>query len=341
MLRAGVVGIGSHCRRNVLPALRHVPVELVAFCDLDTTAAAKVAADYGVDTVHGSLEQLLEKERVDAVFLAVGPHEHPRLARIALDAGVHVWMEKPPAMRAAEVAALIEAAGDLVVVVGFKKAASPAVRKAVELFAQDGVGPVRSMLGIYPIVVPPDGAKVLEEPRLNPWLANSCHPLSALTAVGGRVVAVTTHRAALGGGVCVLEFESGAVGTLHLAHGASSAQPVERYEFYGDGCHLAIENGLRVVFQRGIPFSYGRTESYVPPGIDHGAVVWEPQNMLATLENQNLFTQGIVGSLRHFCVCVREKQRPTIGDLATAYNLMQVYEAALLSDGNRVEVTSC
>jgi len=57
----------------------------------------------------------------------------------------------------------------------------------------------------------------------------------------------------------------------------------------------------RITVRRGTPFRYGRTTSFAPDGIDSGAVVWEPQNTLATLENQSLFTQGFYNEMRYFC----------------------------------------
>jgi predicted dehydrogenase len=338
-LRTGVVGIGSHCRRNVLPATRHVPLDLVACCDVDVDRATSVAATYGVSAVYDRLADMLAAESLDVVLLVVGPHLHPELACEALEAGVDVWMEKPPGRRVADIQNIQAAQKDRVVVVGFKKAFTPATRKVVEVFSSADHGPLRSMAGIYPLDVPEDGRKVLDEGGPNRW-SDCCHPLAAMTSVGGPVAAVTVHRAALGGGACILEFASGAIGTLHLANGAASSQPLERYEFYGNGCHAVIENGARVTFQRGIPFRYGETTTYAPPGLDHGAIVWEPQNMLATLENQPLFTQGIVGSLEHFCTCVLEGRPATIGDTAMALHLMQIYEAGLLSGGQRIELSS-
>ena len=65
-------------------------------------------------------------------------------------------------------------------------------------------------------------------------------------------------------------------------------------------------------------------------------MVWEPQNCLATLENKALFTQGIWGAMRHFCDCVLAGQSARQGSLEFALDVMRVYEAALLSDGQRV-----
>src|SRR5436190_2476823 len=137
-------------------------------------------------------------------------------------------------------------------------------------------------------------------------------------AVGGPVAAVTVQRAKRGGGACILEFESGAIGTFHLAEGADSSQPCEFYSFYGDRCFVSIDNSLRVTLQRGIPFAYGKTTSYLPEGETGGATVWEPQNTLATLESKQLFTQGMHGEMRYFCDCVLSNQKPEIGHLEFA-----------------------
>ena len=136
----------------------------------------------------------------------------------------------------------------------------------------------------------------------------------------------------------MLEHRDGAVSTLHLADGGNGTQPLERYTLFGENAHLEIENAGRVTLQRGIPFDYGVTTTYAPPGTDSGAVVWEAQNMLGTLENMALFTQGMYAELRHFCDSVLEGRPATRGTLEFALHVMHVYEAALLSEGGRVEV---
>jgi predicted dehydrogenase len=226
---------------------------------------------------------------------------------------------------------MIRQRGDLVAVVGYKKAFMPATRKVIELLSRESNGALRSMLGVYPLSIPEDGAEILAEGRYVNWLANGCHPLSLMMAVGGAVAEVSVHRSARGGGACVLRFESGVIGNLHLADGAPGSQPVELYQFFGDGFHIRVDNGLRVTYQRGIPFDYARTSDYAPRGLESGAVVWEPQNGLATLENKALFTQGIVPEMRHFCDCILEGRTPDIGSLEFAHEVMTVYEAALLA----------
>ena len=337
-LNVGIVGVGSHSYRNILPTMTFLPVTLQAICDINLERAKVTAAQYGAKACYESAGEMYANEDLDAVFLCVSPQRHPELTCQALDAGLHVWLEKPPALRASEVEEMIHHRRDRVVVVGFKKAFMPATQKIIEIFSHAEYGPLRTILSVYPMTISEDGDKVLQEGRYVNWLANGCHPLSLMLAVGGRVSAVTVHPARNGGGVCVLEFANGVLGNLHMADGGNGSQPLEQYSFFGNGCHATIDNGLRLTFQRGIPFRYGKTTSYIPEGLESGAVVWEPQNNLATLENKALFTQGFYAEMRYFCDCILAGQLAEKASLEFAHEVMKVYEAGLRSKGGQVEI---
>jgi predicted dehydrogenase len=337
-LKVGIVGVGSHAYRNLLPTMNYLPVSLEAVCDINRPLAEKTATQYGAKGCYSDALEMYRRADLDAVFLCVSPILHPQLACDALDAGLHVWMEKPPARRAAEISEIIRHRKGKVAVVGFKKAFMPATQKAIEIFSSAQFGPLRSILAVYPMTIPKDGEAALRDGSIPDWLRNGCHPLSLCLAVGGPVGAVTVHRAAHGGGACILEFASGAIGNFHLAAGANKGQPIERYTFFGDECHLIIDNGLKVTLQRGIPFSYGRNTTYLPAGLDSGGIVWEPQNREGTLENKSLFTQGIYNEMQYFCTQVLANAPAEKGSLEFALDVMKVYEAALLSGGKRIEI---
>ena len=337
-LNVAVVGVGSHGYRNILPTLTFLPIRLKALCDLDIDRARITAEQYAVKACYPSMAEMFQNEELDAIFLCAPPRLHPELACEALDAGMHVWMEKPPGMFADEVREMIQHRKDRVVVVGFKKAFMPATQKIIEIFATDEYGPLRSILGAYPMQIPSDGKRVLREKEHTNWLQNGCHPLSLFVAVGGKVSAVTVRRGQRGGGACILEYESGALGNFHLADGARHGQPSELYQFFGDGCHAEIRNNNRVLLQRGMPFNYSGSTSYVPEGFDSGAIVWEPQNSLGTLENKGLFIQGFYQEMRYFCDCILEGKSAEQGSLEFALEVMKVYEAGLRSEGETVPV---
>mgnify|MGYP003314990943 CR=1 FL=1 len=115
-LRVGLVGVGSHGYRNLLPTMHYLPVEVISICDAKIDLAERTAPEFGVQSCYDSTEAMYREEDLDAVFLCVSPEAHPDLAREALDAGLHVWMEKPPAVLASEVETMISHRGDRVVV---------------------------------------------------------------------------------------------------------------------------------------------------------------------------------------------------------------------------------
>lgn len=337
-LNVGLVGVGSHAYRNLLPCMNYLPVFLRAICDINIPLAKKTAAQYGVPSCYANSADMYRNESLDAVFLCVSPVMHPGLASEALEAGIHVWMEKPPVRRASEIQGLIDRRKNRVVVVGFKKAFMPSTQKVAEILATREFGPLRSMLVEYPMTIPDDAEAIFRDGAIPNWLRNGCHPISLCLAVGGPVKTVTVHRASDGGGVCVLEFESGAIANYHMASGRNKGQPVERYSFFGDESHVVIDNSLRVTFQRGINFDYGKNTTYAPQGFDGGAIVWEPQNREGTLENKALFTQGIYNEMRYFCDCILEGKVVDKGSLEFALEVMRIYEAGLISRGQRIQI---
>lgn len=160
-VRIGVVGVGSHCYRNILPTLTYLPVELVAIADVDREIAEATARQYGA-TAYASATAMYEREDLEAVLLCVSPSLHPQLTIEAFDAGLHVWLEKPAGVVAADVKRMMAAQRDRVCVVGFKKAFMPATRKAIELLNEEGSTPLRTLTGTYPIDVPLEGKEIIE-----------------------------------------------------------------------------------------------------------------------------------------------------------------------------------
>ena len=338
-LNVAVVGVGSHGYRNVLPTMTFLPVKLQAFCDANIDRAKVTAQQYGVESCYDNMSEMFQNEELDAIFLCVPPRLHPELACEALNEGVHVWLEKPPGMFVSEVEEMIHHRKEKVVVVGFKKAFMPATEKIVEIFQTDEYGPLRTMLGVYPMTIPSNGDRIIREGEHTNWLQNGVHPLSLLLAVGGKVSSVTIHRSQRGGGVGIIEFKNGVLGNFHLADGARHGQPSELYQFFGNGCHAEIINGTKVKLQRGMQYDYSGSTSFLNEGFDSGALVWEPQFSLGTLENKGLFIQGFYQEMRYFCDCILEGKRAEKGSLEFALEVMKVYEAGLRSEGDTVAIS--
>jgi predicted dehydrogenase len=334
-VRVGVVGVGDHAYRNILAVLTFLPVELVAVADVNEELGALTAKQYGARS-YGTAAEMYAAEELDAVLLCVGAKLHPILATEAFEAGLDVWMEKPAASTVAEVDGMIAARGDRVCVVGYKKVFAPATSKTLELIASGALGAPRTILAEYPLTIPHGGRELASQP--SGWLANGCHPVSFLLAVGGEGESVTVHRASDDAGVLVLRHRTGTLSTLHLSFGAPYAQPFERYSVFGDNASVEIDNNRRVVFQRGMPFDYSQMSNFSPEGLDSGAIVWEPQDSLNTLENKSEFTQGLHSELMYFLECVLDRRQPQLATLEFARQVAAVHEAAIISNDTTINL---
>lgn len=105
MTRVAVIGVGA-MGRNHARVLREMPrVTLVAVSDPDGATARRVAELHGVSAYPDYLE-LIERERPDAVTVAVPTVAHHQVVSDALQRGCHVLVEKP-------IAETVEEAADL------------------------------------------------------------------------------------------------------------------------------------------------------------------------------------------------------------------------------------
>ncbi|QXD14164.1 Gfo/Idh/MocA family oxidoreductase [Rhodocaloribacter litoris] len=109
-LRLGQVGIG-YWGKNLLRNFAGLPdVTLAWACDQREDVLAAVARQYPeVRTTH-RFEDLLEDPALDAVVIATETPRHFPMAEAALQAGKHVFVEKPMAQTAAEAERLVELA---------------------------------------------------------------------------------------------------------------------------------------------------------------------------------------------------------------------------------------
>jgi predicted dehydrogenase len=122
---------------------------LAALCDVSEERRSTFAARYPEARVTGEFDDLLSDDDLDAVVIATPVTTHYDLTRRALEAGKHVLVEKPPAMRAAEMDELVALAADLdrVLMPGHLLLYHPGVQKLKELIDAGELGEVLCVYG--------------------------------------------------------------------------------------------------------------------------------------------------------------------------------------------------
>jgi predicted dehydrogenase len=94
-IRTAVIGCGS-VSGQYLPVLTKCPyVEVVSVCDIKPQRAQKRAQQFNVPHWYPHIDQLLAGEPFDFMVTLTDMQEHEHLNRQALQAGKHVWSEKP------------------------------------------------------------------------------------------------------------------------------------------------------------------------------------------------------------------------------------------------------
>ncbi|MBN1872806.1 MAG: Gfo/Idh/MocA family oxidoreductase [Anaerolineae bacterium] len=152
MALIGCGGMARHHLRGILQMTEKT--EIVALCEpapdaLEATAAVFEEAGFEVPPNEPDLDKLLATYKPDAVFI-ITPHAyHHDQAKMCLEAGVDVLLEKPMVMNAEEARSLIETrdrTGRLLVV-AFNGSLSPEIREAVYLLRSGELGKLLSISG--------------------------------------------------------------------------------------------------------------------------------------------------------------------------------------------------
>ena len=146
-LRVGQAGLG-YWGRNLARNFDDL-TDLNWLCDASEERRAEVAERYPDTKVTADFDELLAADDVDAVVIATPVPTHYPLARAALEAGKHVFVEKPPAMRVAEMEELIALAEEhgLVLMPGHLLLYHPGVLKLKELIDTGELGDVLCVYG--------------------------------------------------------------------------------------------------------------------------------------------------------------------------------------------------
>jgi predicted dehydrogenase len=216
-VNVGQAGLG-HWGKNLVRNFDEL-ADLTWICDSDEARRAEFGARYPNARVTASFEEMLADDDLQAVVIATPVPTHHPLAKQALEAGKHVFVEKPPAMRAAEMEELVDLADErgLVLMPGHLLLYHPGVQKLKELVDSGQLGDVlcvygnRQNLGII-------------RTNENALWSLGVHDLSVILYLIGEQPsqAIANGNAFLNEGVedvvfCYLQFPSGKIAHMHLS----------------------------------------------------------------------------------------------------------------------------
>ena len=142
MIGIGVVGAGNWGKNLVRNFAGAKGAELKYICDLGEKVRAAMSKQYPGATVTDKLDEVLAEAAVDAVVIATDAPTHFKLAKAAIDAGKHTYVEKPLTLVGTEASELVElaAAKGVKLMVGHLLEYHPAVNFMKESINSGRVG---------------------------------------------------------------------------------------------------------------------------------------------------------------------------------------------------------
>ena len=217
-LKAAVIGVGSMGSRHARIYAGLPETELVAAVGATPANCTRVSAEYG-GRPYTDVAQMLNVEQPDLVSVAVPTTAHLEVARLALQAGCHVLVEKPMATDLTEAQALIDAAEAVQrqLMVGHIVRFDPAVRALKEHIAAGELGRIHQIvcrrIGPFPYRVRDVGVVLDLAPHDLDLMRHllGAEPLSLYAEISQRV-----HDEQVDLLAALLRFPSDVVGMLEL-----------------------------------------------------------------------------------------------------------------------------
>jgi myo-inositol 2-dehydrogenase/D-chiro-inositol 1-dehydrogenase len=325
-MRIGWIGCGTHAAEMLLPQLVRLPVTLAAIADTDAGRRESVGDRYGVVARYDDADALLRHAGLDAIGMAVGPAVHARIGAAAMERGLAVFMEKPPAptAAAAQVLAEVSARTGVPCVVGFMKRYSTANRIAGNILSAPSFGVRASLIGEY-MTAP---GYFVGNPDYTGFLLHHCvHAMDLVPWLMGEPVAsVTARRHEMAPGKLLLHvgfgFASGALATVVMGTHQSRGTPMEWWQVMGDHKRVEIRNVHEVRFYRAPAFKALDPAATLDPAED--TLSWEP-NMTAAANEDH---KGYHALLSAFLRRVRG-ERSDAPEIAEGVRAMRVLEAMM------------
>ncbi|WP_349899560.1 Gfo/Idh/MocA family protein [Parafrigoribacterium soli] len=224
-IRWGILGTGWIAHQQTTDLLGNGFV-VVAVGSRTQASADAFAAEFGIPTAHPSYEALVADPNVDAIYVSTPHPMHAANARLALDAGKHVLVEKPFTMTAADAKALVDLAAEkhLVVLEAMWTRFLPHMLRIREIIAAGTIGEVRTLIADHDQNLPTDPAHRINAPELGggALLDLGIYPVSFAHDVFGVPASILAHASRTATGVdrqtaIILGYADGQQAVLHTA----------------------------------------------------------------------------------------------------------------------------
>jgi predicted dehydrogenase len=248
----GLIGAGNFATGTLIPALKKsTGVQLRGICSAGGLSARSAGGRHGFNYCTSSIDDLLNDESIHAVVIATRHDTHARFAAQALRAGKHVFIEKPLALKPAELRDVIDAhtTSGRILMPGYNRRFSPLAVAVRDAFA-GAISPIEIICRVNAGELKADSW--YQDADEGGWriVSEGCHWVDLIQYIAGSHVE-RAYAEMIGGDIagrqndnCIatLRLADGSIATLvYVANGDTRAGK-ERIEVFGQGNTAVIDN---------------------------------------------------------------------------------------------------
>ncbi|MCU1476299.1 MAG: hypothetical protein JWQ64_992 [Subtercola sp.] len=315
--RIGIVGLGKHTFHTYYNSLRWAPDhDVVTAVDIDPEKIAQFTKLYAIPRTYTDYNEAFEKENLDAVLIQVGHKGNFPIIRAALEAGIHVFVEKTPVLNTAEADELIavQKRTGAFVMVGWNRRFTTSYLMAKEIIGREEFGGVRAYQSQFHATPYDEDAfkinHIIHHFDMARWLLGEITLTHAQhVSFGDRLHAYTIS----------FRSENGAIGTIQAASMLDELYPMERLELVGDRRNIVIDNVKGLVYNR----PPVRKEAFEPFALEDtsDALVWNQSHGYYP----RFTNHGYENELHYFVSSIRAgvEPQPTLEDSRRSLALVE------------------
>jgi len=293
----GFIGAGSFARSTLLPILKkHRDVRLRTVVTTQGVTALLAQRRFGFDQIGTDPDRVFSDPDVHLVFIATRHDSHADLVVRALEAGKHVFVEKPLAINEEQLGRVERAAASApgILMVGFNRRYSPYARALREAFAARGPLMMTYRVNAGPL---PSG-HWLNDPLIGGGriIGEACHFIDLMSFLTGDAgfASVAGHGPGRGSAEnfgATLNFADGSVGQLLYTARGSPRLSKERLEIHGGGASAILDDfrstvvniGRRTTRARGAQKGHAEELLACLGAVHRGEPVAEPLGVLGAV----------------------------------------------------------
>ncbi|MBW4496558.1 MAG: bi-domain-containing oxidoreductase [Oscillatoria princeps RMCB-10] len=253
----GFIGAGNYATRILIPAFQQTGTRLKAVATSGGVSGVYAGQKFGFQLATTDTASLLADPEINTLVIATRHDSHAQFVCQALQAGKHVFVEKPLAITPEQLdeiksarASALSAGSSPVLAVGFNRRFAPQIGKIKALLASLKE-PKAMVMTVNAGAIPPDNW--IQDPTAGGGriIGEACHFIDLLRFLADSpIVSVQTTAMGAASGVAIrddkvsftLSFADGSFGTVHYLANGHKSFPKERLEIFCAGRILELDN---------------------------------------------------------------------------------------------------